>query len=113
MIRRTRDKFELYPEILAADKAYGATKNLNWLIEEEGILPHIPVLDHSKRKDGTFPATAFTFNPKVNEKPTFSSKSALPRHLLQRIRIFGRDDHHHKRSGHKGRKKPHHRPLKI
>jgi transposase len=67
MIRRTRDKFNLYPEFLTADTAYGTAENLNWLIEGEGILPHIPVFDRSKRKDGAFPATEFTFNHKANE----------------------------------------------
>lgn len=67
MIRRTRDKFDLYPEILTADTAYGSANNLNWLINEEGILPHIPVFDRSKRMDGAFPATAFKFNHKENE----------------------------------------------
>lgn len=32
MIHRTRDTFGLYPEILAADTAYGAAENLNWLV---------------------------------------------------------------------------------
>jgi hypothetical protein len=27
---------------------------LNWLVEEKGIAPHIPVFDKSKRDDGTF-----------------------------------------------------------
>jgi hypothetical protein len=26
----------------------------NWLVEEKGIAPHIPVNDKSKRWDGTF-----------------------------------------------------------
>ena len=67
MIRRTRDKFGLYPEILAADQAYGSAENLNWLLEEEGILPHIPVFDKSKRMDGSFPITAFVFNHEADE----------------------------------------------
>lgn len=67
MIGRTREKFGLYPEVLAADTAYGAAENLYWLFEGEGILPHIPVFDRSSRKDGAFPATAFTFNHKANE----------------------------------------------
>jgi len=62
MIRRTRDRFALYPEILSADTAYGAAENLNWLVKEEGILPRIPVFDRSKRRDGTFPSTEFVFN---------------------------------------------------
>ena len=67
MIRRTRDTFGLYPEILAADTAYGAADNLNWLVNEEGILPHIPVFDRSKRMDGAFPTTAFSYDHKANE----------------------------------------------
>ncbi len=67
MIQRTRDRFGLYPEILAADQAYGSAENLNWLLEEEGILPHIPVFDKSKRMDGSFPNTAFVFNHEADE----------------------------------------------
>ncbi|MCO5056943.1 MAG: transposase [Rhizobiaceae bacterium] len=67
MIQRTRDRFGLYPEILAADQAYGSAENLNWLLEEEGILPHIPVFDKSKRLDGSFPNTAFVFNREADE----------------------------------------------
>ena len=37
------------------------------MLEEEGILPHIPVFDKSARKDGAFPATGFTFNHRANE----------------------------------------------
>ena len=67
MIRRTRDRFGLSPDILAADQAYGSAENLNWLLEEEGIEPHIPVFDKSKRLDGAFPNTAFTFDHEANE----------------------------------------------
>lgn len=67
MIQRTRDKFGLYPEILAADTACGTAENLNWLLHEEGILPHIPVFDKSKRRYGAFPNTAFAFDHDTNE----------------------------------------------
>ncbi|WP_282611434.1 IS1182 family transposase [Pelagibius sp. Alg239-R121] len=67
MIQRTRSKFGLYPEILAADTAYGTAENLNWLVHEEGILPYIPVFDKSKRKDGTFSSSDFAFNHQANE----------------------------------------------
>jgi len=67
MILRTRDKFDLYPEILTADTAYGSADNLNWLVNEEGILPHIPVFDRSKRLDGAFPNSAFSYNHETNE----------------------------------------------
>lgn len=67
MISRTRDRFNLYPEILAADTAYGTAENLNWLFEEEGILPQFPVFDKSKRWDGTFSSSDFSFNHATNE----------------------------------------------
>ena len=67
MIERTLDRFGLYPEVLAADTAYGTAANLNWLLHEHGILPHIPVFDKSQRRDGSFPRDAFTFNHAANE----------------------------------------------
>ncbi len=67
MIRRTRDRFGPYPEILTADTAYGSAENLNWLLHDEGILPHIPVFDKSKRVDGSFPNSAFSYDHEANE----------------------------------------------
>ena len=56
MIERTEDCFGLYPERLAADRAYGSAAMLGWLVHERGIEPHIPVFDKSERRDGTFEA---------------------------------------------------------
>ena len=67
MILRTKDRFGLYPELLATDTAYGSANMLGWLVEDEGIEPHIPVFDKSERKDGTFPATDFVFDHKADE----------------------------------------------
>ncbi len=67
MIERTRDRIGLYPEIPTADKAYGAAENLQWLIADEGVLPHIPVFDRSNRKDGTFHITEFVFDHDADE----------------------------------------------
>jgi hypothetical protein len=36
---------------------------LNWLVEEKGIAPHIPVFDRSKRDDGTFSRSDFRYDP--------------------------------------------------
>jgi IS5 family transposase len=55
MIKRTADRFGLKPERLAADSAYGSASSLNWMVEEQGIAPHIPVFDRSPRSDGTLP----------------------------------------------------------
>ena len=63
MIERTEERFGLKPERLAADTAYGAAPMLNWLVEEKGIAPHIPVFDKSKRDDGTFSRSDFRYDP--------------------------------------------------
>ena len=60
MIERTEERFGLKPERLAGDTAYGAAPMLNWLVEEKGIAPHIPVFDKSKRDDGTFSPERFS-----------------------------------------------------
>ena len=49
MIERTKDRFDLYPERLAADSGYGSAEMLGWLVDERGIEPHIPVFDKSAR----------------------------------------------------------------
>jgi transposase len=62
MIERTEERFGVKPERLAADSAYGSAANLNWLVTEKKITPHIPVIDKSKREDGTFSREDFTFD---------------------------------------------------
>ena len=62
MIERTEERFGLKPKWLAADTAYGSGANLNWLVQDKEIAPHIPVSDKSKREDGTFSREDFTFD---------------------------------------------------
>src|ERR1700746_3869636 len=62
MIERTEQRFDIKPERLAADTAYGSGANLNWLVNDKKIAPHIPVIDKSKREDGTFSRNDFTFD---------------------------------------------------
>ncbi len=62
MIERTEDRFQLKPKRLAADTAYGSAKMLAWLVDEKDIAPHIPVIDKSDRKDGTFSRADFSFD---------------------------------------------------
>jgi hypothetical protein len=63
MIERTEKRFGLKPERLVGDTAYGAAPMLNWLVEEKGTAPHIPVFDKSKRDDGTFSRSDFRYDP--------------------------------------------------
>ena len=45
-----------------ADTAYGSAPNLHFLVDEKEIEPHIPVIDKSKRDDGTFSREDFTYD---------------------------------------------------
>ena len=64
MIERTLERFDLYPERLAGDSAYGSAEMLGWLVHEQGIEPHIPVFDKSARTDGSFSREDFTYDHK-------------------------------------------------
>jgi IS5 family transposase len=66
MIERTEERFGLKPERLVADTAYGSAANLNWLVNDKQIAPHIPVIDKSNRNDGTLSRDDFTFDKNRN-----------------------------------------------
>jgi transposase len=61
MLERTEERFGLKPQRLAADSAYGTASMLNWLVADKQITPLIPVLDKSKREDGTFSRDDFRY----------------------------------------------------
>jgi transposase len=91
MIERTEERFGLKPECLAADSAYGSAETLNWLVNDKGITPHIPVIDKSKREDGTFSREDFTFDRErdiyicpAGKSLTTTGKVMDDRHLLYR-----------------------------
>lgn len=66
MIDRTRDVFDIQPQRMIADTAYGTGPLLEWLVEERNIAPHIPVVDKSSRTDGTFERADFTYDAEGN-----------------------------------------------
>jgi len=66
MIEPTEASFGIKPEWLAADTAYGSAANLDWLVYQQGIAPHVPVIDKSQRDDGTFNREDFTFDKERN-----------------------------------------------
>jgi transposase len=74
MIERTERRFDVKPDRLAADTAYGTGKFLGWLVGA-GITPHIPVWDKGKRDDGTFSRSDFTFDKEKNEYRCPSGKA--------------------------------------
>src|SRR5262249_17176527 len=66
MIERTEERFGLKPERIAADTAYGSAATLNWIVNDKKITPHIPVIDKSKREDGSLSRQDFTFDKDRN-----------------------------------------------
>ncbi len=65
MVDRVERRFDLRPQRLAGDTAYGAVKLLKWLVDCN-ITPHIPVWDRSARPDGTFSRADFAFDRERN-----------------------------------------------
>jgi transposase len=87
MIDRVEERFDLKPQHLIGDMAYGSAPMLGWLVDEKHIEPHIPVWDKSDRKDGTFNRSEFTFDAHANRytcpagkflKPTWRMKKRNP-----------------------------------
>lgn len=66
MLDRTEERFGLKPQRLAADSAYGSAPMLNWLVEEKQITAHIPVIDKSKRDDGTSSREDFGYDELID-----------------------------------------------
>jgi transposase len=66
MISRTEERFGLKPGRLAADSAYGSAATLNWIVNEKQIAPHIPILDKSRRNDGSLSREDFAFDAERN-----------------------------------------------
>jgi hypothetical protein len=62
MIERACGRLDLWPERLIADTGYGSAEMLDWLVNDRGIEPHIPVFDKSKRTDGTFSRDDFAYD---------------------------------------------------
>ena len=62
MIERVRERHDLQPGRLAADTAYGSAEMLDWLVHDQGIEPHIPVIDKAQRIDGTFSRSDFAYD---------------------------------------------------
>ncbi len=63
MVERVEAQFDLTPERLIGDTAYGTAPMLAWMVEEKNIEPHVPVWDKTERKD----SNDFHWNQEVNE----------------------------------------------
>jgi transposase len=67
MIERVEQRFELKPERLIGDMAYGAAELLGWMVNEKAIEPHVPVWDRTQRTDETLSSSAFQWDEQADE----------------------------------------------
>jgi transposase len=80
-------QFGIYPQNLAADKAYGSGEFLAWLLARN-IQPHIPVIDRQHQTRGLFTRDAFRYEPKEN---AYYCPEGKPLHYRGQRRSSGGD----------------------
>lgn len=66
MIDRIEKNHGIVPKRLMADTVYGSAHNLNFLVKEKNIEPHIPIWDKSQRTDGSFSVCDFIWNEELD-----------------------------------------------
>ena len=67
MVDRVEARFDLTPERLIGDTAYGTAPMLGWMVNEKGIEPHMPVWDKTARKDDSFSSNDVQWNEEAAE----------------------------------------------
>jgi len=67
MIDRVEATFDIKPDRLVGDTAYGSGSMLGWIVNEKQIAPHIPVWEKSEREDGTLSSNDFRWDQKTDE----------------------------------------------
>ena len=67
MIERVAERHEITPQRLIGDTAYGTGPMLEWMVQDQGIEPHVPVWEKTERNDGTFSVTDFRWDEQANE----------------------------------------------
>jgi hypothetical protein len=84
MVDRVEKRFNLKPKRLIGDTAYGTGPMLEWMVEEKGIIPHVPVWDKSERTDGTFAIPEFSWHVTANE---YRCPNGKPLHTTGRVTV--------------------------
>ncbi|MBA3505272.1 MAG: transposase [Betaproteobacteria bacterium] len=67
MVDRVEERFDLKPNRLIGDMAYGAAELLGWMVNEKAIEPHVPVWDKTQRNDETLSSSDFQWDEHANE----------------------------------------------
>ena len=83
MIDRVETQFDIKPQRLLGDTAYGSAAMLNWLVEEKQIEPHIPVWEKTKENRDIFNRSDFVWDGDTDKYTCPAGK-----HLQSRWRNF-------------------------
>ena len=67
MMDRVEQRFQLTPERLIGDTAYGTASMLAWMVQDKGIEPHVPVWERWQRHDQTLSSSEFRWNEHADE----------------------------------------------
>lgn len=67
MVDRVEERFDIIPDRLIGDTAYGTAPMLAWMMQDKGIEPHVPVWDRTQRKDDSLSSSDFEWDGEANE----------------------------------------------
>lgn len=62
MVERVSERIGLQAKRLIGDTAYGTAELLAWMVDDQGIEPHVPVWEKAERRDGTFSRSDFRYD---------------------------------------------------
>jgi len=62
MIEQVEEHFDIKPDRLIGDTAYGTAPMLAWMVDEKNIEPHVPVWDKTERKNDSLSSSDFQWN---------------------------------------------------
>jgi transposase len=67
MIDRVERRFNIKPQRLIGDMAYGSAELLGWMVNDKSIEPHVPLWDRTQRTDDTISSSDFRWDEERNE----------------------------------------------
>ncbi|CAI9000432.1 transposase [Pseudomonas sp. IT-P218] len=67
MIERVEEHFDIKPDRLIGDTAYGTAPMLAWMVDEKEIEPHVPVWDKTERKNESISISDFQWREEAQE----------------------------------------------
>ncbi len=67
MSERVEEQFDIKPDRLIGDTAYGTAPMLAWMVDEKDIEPHVPVWDKTERTNDNLSISDFQWNEEAQE----------------------------------------------